>query len=47
MHQSHLNYHLIKAEKRRNCTRMGGDDILSTGDLMFQSKTVCAEGWQS
>jgi len=26
---------------------MGGDDMLNTGDLMFHSKTVCAEGWQS
>jgi len=42
MHHSHLNYHLIKAEKRRNSTRMGGGNMLSIGDLMFQSKIVCA-----
>jgi hypothetical protein len=40
MHQSHLNYHLIKAEKRRNCSRTGGDNMLSNGELKFQSKIV-------
>jgi hypothetical protein len=38
MHQSHLHCHLIKAEKKRNCTRMGGDNMWITGDLIFRIK---------